>query len=136
VTSRLIIPLLCLFLASCATTKTTQPETDPVQPATVQTKLPKGVGESIDEHLFVPETTFDETAETAPGFVNVWAKLVSDFSLTSCDHHEESLVWASWYAEHTQYMSRVMKRARPWIYFIANELEARHAGRTRPVTDC
>jgi len=125
VTSRLIIPLLCLFLASCATTKTTHPETDPVQPATVQTKLPKGVGESIDEHLFVPETTFDETAETAPGFVNVWAKLVSDFSLTSCDHHEESLVWASWYAEHTQYMSRVMKRARPWIYFIANELEER-----------
>ncbi len=85
-------------------------------------------GDSIDEHLFVPEpveTVTDVTSEPIPEFDNVWARLVSNFSLPNCDDHEESLVWARWYADHGEYMARVMKRAQPWIYFIAEELEAR-----------
>ncbi len=127
-TSRLLVSLLFLILTSCATTKTTNPEPVPEQAAAVQEDLPKGAGESIDEHLFVPEpveTITDLVEVPAPEYDNVWAKLVSDFSLDSCDDHQESLVWASWYADHGQYMARVMKRAQPWIYFIAEELEAR-----------
>jgi len=128
VTSRLFVPLLCLFLASCATTKTVDTETTPEVTVIEQEDLPKGAGESIDEHLYVPEpaeTLIEVVGEPVPQFNNVWLRLVSDFSLTECDEHEESLMWASWYANHAEYMARVMKRAQPWIYFIAEELEAR-----------
>ena len=128
-TSRLLIPVLCFFLASCAATKTTAPEPGPDIPAVVETDLPKGAGESIDEHLFIPEPVEAETRagdESALIYDNVWEKVVSDFSLPACDERKESLVWANWYADHDTYMARVMKRAQPWIYYIAQELEARN----------
>jgi membrane-bound lytic murein transglycosylase D len=131
VTSRFFLPLLCLFLASCATTQNNQPEPEPQVVAAAQEDLPKGAGESIDEHLFVPEPveTIEPDTET-PGeqaieYNNVWARLVDSFELPNCNEHEISRNWANWYADHQEYMARVMKRAQPWIYFIAEELEAR-----------
>ena len=127
-TSRLFLPLLCLFLASCATTETILPEPEPEPPATLLEVLPKGAGESIDEHLFVPDAveSLAETAGEAPIiYDNVWARLVASFALPECSEHESSRNWALWYADHGEYMNRVMKRAQPWIYFIAEELEAR-----------
>ncbi len=127
-TSRLFVPLLCLFLTSCAATKTTVQETSPDLTVTTQTDLPRGEGDSIDEHLFVPGTDEgpgETSGEPKPEFDNIWAKLVGDFSLGACDDHADSLAWANWYADHAEYMARVMKRARPWIYFISEELEAR-----------
>ena len=127
-TSRFFVPLLCLFLASCATTKTTTPEPEAEMAATVEADLPKGEGDSIDEHLFVPEPVepvSDTSGEVAPAYDNVWARLVNDFGLPSCDEHKESRVWTEWYSDHPKYMARVMKRAQPWIYYIAEELEAR-----------
>ena len=127
-TSRLLLPLLCLFLASCATTQNNTPEPEPEVLAAVQEDLPKGAGESIDEHLFVPEPVeppATPTSELPIEYDNVWARLVDDFTLPNCDAHETSLTWARWYADHDEYMARVMKRAQPWIYFIAEELERR-----------
>ena len=127
-TSRLLIALPCLFLASCATTKTTTPEPEAAVPVSVEADLPKGEGDSIDEHLFVPEPVAPDTGiadEAEPEFDNTWARLVNDFRLPGCDEHEVSLTWARWYADHGAYMARVMKRAQPWIYFIAEELDAR-----------
>ena len=128
-TSRLIIPLLCFFLASCAATKSTAPEPEPEMPAIVEADLPKGAGESIDEHLFVPkpaEPASPTGDEPELMYDNIWAKVVDDFSLPACDDRKESRVWAQWYADHEAYMARVMKRAQPWIYYIARELEARN----------
>jgi len=127
VTSRLFLPLLCLFLASCATTQTDTPEPEPEVLAAAQEDLPKGEGESIDEHLFVPEVSEQphEASEQAIEYDNVWARLVDDFALPDCSTHETSLNWARWYADHEEYMARVMKRAQPWIYFITEELEKR-----------
>ncbi len=127
-TSRLLLTLLCLFLASCATTQNNNPEPEPELLTAGPEDLPKGAGESIDEHLFVPEPV-EPVAEIAGEqpleYDNVWAKLVDSFSLPNCAEHEVSLNWANWYADHDEYMARVMKRAQPWIYFIAEELEAR-----------
>ncbi len=124
--SRLFAVLLCLFLASCATTQNTTPEPEPEVVAAAQEELPKGEGESIDEHLFVPEAVEPEPAtETPPVYDNVWLRLVDSFTLSNCSEHEVSLRWANWYADHDEYMTRVMKRAQPWIYFIADELEKR-----------
>ena len=127
-TSRLLLTLLCLFLASCATTQNISPEPEPEVIAAAQEDLPKGEGASIDEHLFVPkpvEPATDISTEQPIIHDNVWARLVDSFSLPNCYDHESSRVWANWYADHDEYMARVMKRAQPWIYFIAEELEAR-----------
>ncbi len=126
-TSRLLLLLLCLSLASCATTQSTDPEPDPEVVAAAQEELPKGEGASIDEHLFVPEPigAAESTGELVIERDNVWARLVDNFALPACGDHEVSLKWANWYADHDAYMARVMKRAQPWIYFIAEELEAR-----------
>ena len=127
-TSRLYLPLLCLFLASCASTQNINPEPEPEVIAAAQEDLPKGEGESIDEHLFIPEPVEPVTEipeEQPPEYDNVWAKLVDSFDLPNCADHESALNWADWYADHDEYMARVMKRAQPWIYFIAEELETR-----------
>ena len=127
-TSRLFLFLLCLFLASCATTKNASPEIASAVDQTVEEYLPKGEGESIDEHLYVPDPAKGATRQSAdqkPEYDNVWLRVVDNFSLPNCGEKEESLVWARWYADHAEYMARVMKRAKPWIYFIAEELEAR-----------
>ena len=110
-TSRFFILLLCLSLASCATTNNTNTEPEPEAPVIAAADLPKGEGDSIDEHLFVPEpieTTTDIIDEAAPVYDNVWAKVVDDFKLPGCGDHEESLVWAKWYGDHGEYMARVM----------------------------
>ena len=127
-TSRLFLPLLCLFLASCATTQNNNPEPEPEVLAAAQEDLPRGAGESIDEHLFIPEPVEPATeiiGDAPIEYENVWARLVDDFALPACNTHETSLTWARWYADHDEYMARVMKRAQPWIYFIAEELERR-----------
>jgi membrane-bound lytic murein transglycosylase D len=130
VTSRILLVAACLALASCATTQNGQnPEPEVV--AAAQEDLPRGQGESIDEHLFIPEPVepvepvIVETGEQPKVYVNVWDRLVDDFALPNCYDHESSRAWANWYADHPEYMARVMKRAQPWIYFIAEELEAR-----------
>ena len=97
-TSRLYLPLLCLFLASCATTQSNAPDPEPQVVAAAQEELPKGTGESIDGHLFVPDPV-EPVAET-PGeqpveYDNVWAKLVDSFALPNCYDHETSRVWAN-----------------------------------------
>jgi membrane-bound lytic murein transglycosylase D len=128
VTSRLIAFSLFLALAGCATTNTMSPEPEPELSTMTQEDLPRGEGDSIDEHLFVPQWGEDKTdvaGEQTPEYDNVWSRLVDNFSLPNCDNHKQSLMWTRWYANHGDYMERVMKRAKPWIYFIAEELEAR-----------
>jgi membrane-bound lytic murein transglycosylase D len=125
---RFLLPLLCLFLASCATTGNNNPEPEPEVLAAAQEDLPKGAGESIDEHLFVPEPV--EPVTEVPGeqvieHTNVWARLVDNFALPGCADHEVSRNWANWYGDHDEYMVRVLKRAQPWIFFITEELEKR-----------
>jgi len=121
-TSRLIAASLCLFLASCATTNTVTLDLEPIVVASAPENLPKGQGESIDEHLYVPDA--EDIADELK-YENAWARLVNDFELEGCGDHKDSIAWANWYASHPAYMQRVMKRAQPWVFFIAEELKAR-----------
>ncbi len=116
------------MLSGCVTTQNNLVEPAPLLLETASQDLPKGSGESIDEHLFVPDVVepVDEVIEEQPVvYHNVWARLVDNFVLPNCKEHQDSLNWARWYADHDEYMARVMKRAQPWIYFIAQELESR-----------
>ncbi len=128
--------LVSLVLTSCATTGSNSPEIQP-EVVAIQPDLPTGSGESIDEHLFVPELlepppesagepVSEQAGEQPPTYDNVWARLVDGFTLPACQEHKSARSWATWYAERPDYMARVMKRAQPWVFFIAEELEARN----------
>ena len=56
---------------------------------------------------------------------NIWDRVVDNFALPECSEHEIALTWAQWYADHPDYMARIFKRAQPWIFYIAEELERR-----------
>jgi len=136
VNQRLLLPMLCLALAGCATTINTAPAPEPEAPAQLSQTLPKGAGESIDEHLFVPQWLAAEEeaveeqqqpTEETKRYDNIWERLVNRFALPNCAEHPSALAWARWYAQRPDYMARVMKRAQPWLYFIAEQLEARDA---------
>jgi membrane-bound lytic murein transglycosylase D len=118
---RLLILGSLLLLAGCATTGNgTAPENPAVDQATAD--LPaRQPTPTVDEHLFEPV----EQVVEPHVHENVWERLTHQFTLPECSEHEEALEWARWYADHPDYMARVFKRARPWVYHIANQLEER-----------
>ncbi|NND45451.1 MAG: LysM peptidoglycan-binding domain-containing protein [Xanthomonadales bacterium] len=123
------IPLLAILLAGCTTTgQLPEPAAAPAAEAAVS-ELPRGSGESIDSHLYVPKRQPPTAiaADNAEIHVHphIWERMVHRFGLPECSEHEISRVWTKWYAERPEYMARVFKRAEPWIYYIAEELERR-----------
>jgi len=119
---RLMVAMAMLMLAGCATTGTQTSSTgeDASVPARITRTAPPTAA-AVDEHLFVPYRG-EEMLEVA----NVWDRVVERFALPDCSDHEVNLQWAAWYAERPDYMERIFKRAQPWVYFIAEELERRN----------
>jgi len=127
--------LLLLLLAGCASTavappgqRAYAPEEEPVWIAGLE--VPHGSGETIDDHLFVPDADLHAPPEGEPEptqhiHPHVWERLVHSFALPDCSGHGIARSWAEWYAERPEYMARVFRRAQPWIHFIAEELEER-----------
>ncbi|NNE04869.1 MAG: LysM peptidoglycan-binding domain-containing protein [Xanthomonadales bacterium] len=127
---RLSVAILSLFIAACASTGQEAPEAPEEIVVAVDQDLPRGSGESIDEHLFEPEPVIPEIIHESPleaphVHPNVWERLVHRFELPECSEQAISRNWAQWYADRPEYMARVLKRAQPWIFFIAEELERR-----------
>ena len=124
---RYIFALVFFSLAGCATTGTGTSELALAVPEAVveQEPIPSSVV-TVDEHLFIPPEpeVLDEGSEPHI-HDSVWERLVHSFELQECSDHEASLKWAQWYADRPEYMTRIFKRAQPWIYFITEELERR-----------
>lgn len=121
---RLAVFALLFFLAGCATTGNgTAPQTQ-ADPEPVEILTPPSSAATIDEHLFeleiLPVSESDQHVHAS-----VWERLTHQFALPECSDHDEALQWARWYADHPDYMARIFKRAQPWIYHIAQELERR-----------
>ena len=125
---------LCIFLlfylSGCATTATeTVVEPELEAPRIAGLELPRGAAETIDDHLFVPPVSKPEEPEEPPVdehvHTGVWERLTHSYALPDCSEHDISLRWAEWYAERPDYMARVFRRAQPWVYYIAEELEKR-----------
>jgi membrane-bound lytic murein transglycosylase D len=121
VTLRVSFVSVFLLLGGCATTVSqpvipTEPEVIPTPVAIENTPST----EAIDEHLYIPPPVEDPQA-----YEHVWERLVDSFAMQDCAAQEESQMWTRWYAERPEYMGRIFKRAQPWIYYIAEELERR-----------
>jgi membrane-bound lytic murein transglycosylase D len=122
---RFISALLIFLLAGCATTGQGTAEPDQAAPEVAIEPVPSSTA-TVDEHLFIPEpiTAVDEAVDPHV-HDDVWERLIHGFALPECSDHEDSLKWAQWYADHPDYMTRIFKRAQPWIFFITEELERR-----------
>jgi len=123
-----LIPALLLFaLAGCATTGTGTGTDTPVAPEAPEVAVtPPSSTATIDEHLFIPPAEIAEEDAVEPHVHDsVWERLVHNFDLPECSTHEESVKWAKWYAKRPEYMTRIFKRAQPWIYHITSEIEER-----------
>jgi membrane-bound lytic murein transglycosylase D len=119
---RLLAATLLLLLAGCATTGTDQNTGKVPDASTSLVEDPPTLDASgIDQHLYkIP------ALDDGPAYVNVWERVVDRFSLPECSDREVNLQWARWYADRPEYMARIFKRAEPWIYYIAEELERRN----------
>ena len=122
---RWIAVLFILLLVGCATVD--QPESDSTrtQPAPVLTDIPEPSPsepfDAVDDALagLAQEALSDESP------FSIWPRMVSRLEFGECPAGSAAEDWAEWYANHPEYMQRVLDRARPWLYDILNELEAR-----------
>ena len=118
---RVLASLVLFVLAGCATTGSESVVNSDPNPALTITPLPTPTATAVDEHLYIPpEIGADEE------FNHIWERVVSRFDIQGCADHEVNLQWAAWYASRPDYMARIFKRAQPWIYYIAGEIERRN----------
>jgi membrane-bound lytic murein transglycosylase D len=127
VSVRLAATLLLFLLAGCATTPGGTGDTEQSLPFPPTSQPPAHrAAATIDEHLYIPAARpLPATAETDHAHPSVWERLTHRFELPECSDQEVNLQWSRWYAERPEYMARVFKRAQPWIFHVADELERR-----------
>ena len=121
---RFISVVLIFLLAGCATTGKGTAQITQATPETVPEPVPSSTA-TVDEHLFIPQSSATPAAGEVHVHDDVWERLVHSFKLEQCSDHEVSLKWAQWYADQPEYMARIFRRAQPWIFFITEELERR-----------
>ncbi len=127
-TFRFILALSVLLVAGCATTNPQpEPELPPAPKPVVPAETPPSSVATVDEHLYEPEPQDGSGDEGQDVHVHpsVWERLVHTFALEDCRNHEINIQWAEWYAARPDYMARIFKRAQPWAFYIAEELERR-----------
>ncbi len=64
----------------------------------------------------------EPSAEVEPDLLT---RIVERFEFSECPDGSPALQWAEWFGARPDYMERVLNRAHPWLYDIANELDAR-----------
>ena len=124
---RLAAALLFLLLAGCATSGGGTVETAEAPPAPrASAPAPARPAATVDDHLYIPRLE-PLPASDLPEHVHdsVWERLTHRFVLPECTEQSSNLQWAQWYADRPDYMARIFKRAQPWIYYVAEELERR-----------
>ncbi|WP_221798524.1 lytic transglycosylase [Oceanobacter mangrovi] len=74
-------------------------------------------------------TLLDELPDstTVESFVeeDVWLRILDSFQLDLNVDNERLRQQRDWYIKHPEYMKRVTERARPYLYYIAEQIEAR-----------
>lgn len=74
--------------------------------------------EPIDIEIKEPEP------EKFEGYTNLWDKVASEFTFAIPQNQSRLDAQRNWYLRHPAYMNRVSKRAKPFLYYIVQQLEA------------
>lgn len=55
----------------------------------------------------------------------IWDRLRQEFSFPACEEGSRAAQWAEWYGARQDYMDRVLRRAEPWLFDIAEQIKTR-----------
>ncbi|NBB92001.1 MAG: LysM peptidoglycan-binding domain-containing protein [Gammaproteobacteria bacterium] len=118
----LAVAIALSLLSGCAALET-EPATPPEATKRNPVDLPDpfSVVEEATRHLgddLEPEAQ-------PPRPPHLWARVIERFHFAECPADSRAEQWAHWYGEQSEYMQRVLSRARPWLYDITGELERR-----------
>jgi len=107
-------------VVSGSTPATVPPSTPPSEPSLPVTSS------SPDESLPAPEpqTPSAAAAQAPTGPPLIWDRLRDRFALTIPDNPRVDRKW-QWFVAHPEYLERVQRRARPYLRYIVDQVEAR-----------
>jgi len=116
----------CATIGGRAGLEAQAPQMAPMPPYYLRAQLddPFSAIESATKRLSV----LDESTRRLPkksGAEDVWQRAIDRFAFAQCENFPEAEAWAQWFGERPDYVTRVMERARPWLYDIVNEIERR-----------
>jgi len=113
------IALLAVWLGGCNETKLTETALPPIKTvSTQQSNAVPAAPQDFDQF----ETLYLSSEPT----LSIWPRLRDGFQI-STDVSQTSLqTEINWFANHPEYMQRVMQRADPFLYYILEEAEKRH----------
>lgn len=124
-TRHLVATALALaLLAGCATAPTVTPD-----PASVPEPVVVADDFAAEEALIADEQAADPAyaelgIEACGCHEDVWARIRDGLALPESDH-ARVVAARNWYANHQAYLDRVATRARPYLHYIVEEVEAR-----------
>ena len=72
----------------------------------------------------IVDTVNTQEAEVEAVITDVWERASNEFALAVPDDPRVN-AQKSWYLKHPEYMARVVKRAKPFLYYIVEEIEKR-----------
>lgn len=117
-----------IILSGCQSTLLSQNNTDktylpPEQVAnTADINQALLADESIDVIHPVDDVTFSLKGEALPSSDDVWQRIRGQLTF-DIPQNKRVVVQRDWYAKHPSYLTRVAKRAEPFLFYIVEELE-------------
>lgn len=131
-----LVSLLVMLVTACSSTPekvATTPEQNQDTQVQTASQTPsswqQAYGEKLDtEPNQLSPTTVTEPPQTPPKPVtDVWQRIRNGFTIS--DHetiHSDTKQQLKWFVKHPDYVARVVERARPYLFYIVEQLEARH----------
>ncbi|PCI53005.1 MAG: lytic transglycosylase [Gammaproteobacteria bacterium] len=123
-----ILFLALIILSGCQGTLLSQDDTDktylsPEQVAnTTEINQALLVDESIDVIHPVDDVTFSLKNDSLQNSNDVWRRIRGQLTF-DIPQNNRVIMQRNWYAKHPSYLTRVAKRAEPFLYYIVEELE-------------
>jgi membrane-bound lytic murein transglycosylase D len=117
-----------IILSGCQSTLLSQQNTDktylPSDQIASTTEINQALlaDESIDIIHPVEDVTFSLKDKTLQSTDDVWQRIRGQLSF-NIPQNKRLIVQRDWYAKHPSYLTRVAKRAEPFLYYIVEELE-------------
>lgn len=116
------LPFILLFsalLSACATFQAS----DESQ-TTNYTVVGDAAFPALAQNKQLEKHTDNENEVTQPNRNDIWQRIRDGFELADVDHPRIQRQ-VQWYSKHPEYMKRVVERARPYMHFIVEEVEAK-----------
>ena len=121
---RKILLVLTIAISGCATTAP-EPPPDPAAPVPHNSTLAgrTDLNGHHPQHQQQPRGE-DERGSSVVRYDDLWDRIRDGFAFPSIDNKYVD-DYEKWYADRPKYMARVVERARPYLYYIVEEVENR-----------